>query len=69
MTIPLRDLTDAQRAMLATFGIQGDSVTITPEMVECVYTALGEARTTEIVAGANPSATELFKVAPCLPKR
>ncbi len=66
VTISTSALSDSQRAILSKLGIDADRVTITPEMVSCAYEKLGEARVKEIVDGAEPSAFELLKVAPCL---
>lgn len=66
ITVKTSSLTPAQKALLASFGINADTVTITPQMISCAYGTLGEARVNAIVAGAKPTAMEMVKVAPCI---
>ncbi len=67
ITVSASALSDSQRAILTKLGIDAERITITPEMIACAYEKLGEARVTEIVdGGAEPSALELLRVAPCL---
>lgn len=66
VTIPLSNLTSAQRSALSALGVSGESITITPKMAACAEGYLGRVRVEEIVKGAQPTATELIKVVPCL---
>lgn len=57
-TIDESNLTQEQRNMLESFGIDPSSITITPEMIACAEAELGAARLEEIRNGAMPSVTE-----------
>jgi hypothetical protein len=57
-TVNTSQLSDSQRAMLRAFGIDTDSVTITPAMVACAEGRLGAARVEEIRNGAAPTMAE-----------
>lgn len=61
-------LSDAQKQALESFGIDPASVpaSISAEQEACFSTALGEARVSEIKAGAVPSALEFFKAKSCI---
>ena len=58
--IALKDLplTDAQKKMAETFGINVETFVISPTMITCAEGKLGEARMQEIIAGGTPSFTE-----------
>lgn len=58
-------LTAGQIKLLAAFGIDPNSVTITPTMIACAEASLGSARVEEIKNGATPSVTEGVKLAAC----
>ena len=66
--IPLKDvpLTDAQRDVIETVGVDVETFVITPAMQACVMEKLGEERTAEIAAGGTPTALETVKLVPCL---
>lgn len=59
-------LTEKQRALIESFGVDVESFVLTPEMQRCATEALGESRMAEIVAGATPSLMEAAKLAGCL---
>lgn len=61
-------LSDAQKQALGSFGIDPATVptSITAEQEACFSTALGEARVSEIKAGAVPNALEFFKAKSCI---
>ena len=57
------NLTDSQKKMLDTLGIDVNKVT--PEMIACAETSLGASRTAEIKNGATPSFSEGVKLVAC----
>ena len=57
-TVSTSNLSDSQRQMLAAFGIDADSVVITPAMMACAEAKIGAARVEEIKGGATPSMGE-----------
>jgi len=61
---------DTQEKALYDMGVDTASLPteITPAMATCFVDKLGEARTTEIVNGATPSAMDFFKAKDCLNK-
>lgn len=63
--IPVSSLSEAQRDMLKTFGIDSDTLVISSEMIACAEQAVGEERLTAITNGAAPSPLEAIKMAPC----
>ena len=66
--IPLRDLplSDSQKSVLGTIGVDVDSFVITPAMQACAAEKLGNERMAEIIAGAAPTTLETTKLLPCL---
>ncbi|MCA9362379.1 hypothetical protein KC906_03305 [Candidatus Kaiserbacteria bacterium] len=66
--VPLRDLPlrDTQRSTLETFGIDVETLVITPAMQSCAVEKLGDARMAEILAGAAPGILETAALLPCL---
>lgn len=64
-TIPSSSLSDGQKKMLSTMGIDPESFVVTPEMVACAEASLGSARVLEIQNGDTPSFTEGVKLAAC----
>jgi DNA-binding transcriptional regulator WhiA len=58
-------ITDGQRKMLESFGLNPDEVTITPEMVACAEAKLGVTRIKEIQDGATPSFLEGASLITC----
>ena len=59
-------MTSDQRKAVEAFGINPDSVVITPAMEDCFVEKLGQQRVDEIVTGDVPGAFELFKASSCL---
>lgn len=61
-------LSEEQKKTLANFGIDPASLpsTITPTQEACFKTKLGDARFSEISAGASPSITEFLSAKSCL---
>lgn len=57
--------TAGQLKLMAAFGIDPNSVTITPQMIACAEASLGSARVEEIKNGATPSFVEGAKLAAC----
>lgn len=66
--IPLRDveLSDSQRSVLDTVGVDSETFVITPAMQECAEEKLGTARMQEIIAGGAPTTMETVKLLGCL---
>ena len=65
VSIAASNLTDGQKKLLSALGIDADNITVTPEMIACAETSLGDARVTEITNGATPSFGEGLKLAAC----
>jgi hypothetical protein len=65
VSVEASNLTDGQKQLLSALGIDADSITVTPEMIACAETSLGDARVVEITNGATPSFTEGLKLAAC----
>jgi hypothetical protein len=51
-------MTEGQKQLLRTFGLDPEKITITAEMVACAEAKVGVARMEEIKNGATPSFTE-----------
>lgn len=66
--ISIDQLTETQRSVLSTFGIEGESFTVTEGMITCATEGIGKARFTEIINGAAPSPFEMVKLLPCMKK-
>jgi hypothetical protein len=66
--IPLSSLplTNTQKELLRSAGIDPETFIITPEMITCAQDRLGAARFAEIVAGDAPGPTEVFSLLRCL---
>jgi len=65
VSVKASNLTDGQKKLLTALGIDADTITVTPEMIACAETSLGDARVVEITNGATPSFTEGLKLAAC----
>jgi len=63
--VPASNLTEDQRQMLSSFGIDPNTVNITPEMIACGEAKLGATRIEEIKNGASPSFSEGISLAAC----
>ncbi|OGF24846.1 hypothetical protein A2331_04865 [Candidatus Falkowbacteria bacterium RIFOXYB2_FULL_34_18] len=62
-TIPM---TEEQRRAVENFGIDPDSIVITPAMEDCFVEKLGEQRVSEIKNGSAPGVLEMVKASSCL---
>lgn len=65
VVIEKESLSEAQQDTLSGLGLDGDTITITGEMIQCAYSALGESRVVEILKGDSPSPLEVMKLLPC----
>lgn len=65
MTINTSALSDTQRKMLETMGVDTENLTLTPEMVACAEAEVGSARLMEIKDGASPSMSESASLMGC----
>jgi len=65
VSIEASSLTDGQKRLLSSLGIDSDTITVTPEMIACAETNLGDARVEEITNGATPSFIEGVKLVAC----
>lgn len=63
--IPTTRLSDSQRRMLTSLGIDADAITVTPQMIACAEAKLGAGRIAEITNGATPSVSEGFSLLAC----
>lgn len=61
-------LTAEQRALVESFGIDPDTVHITPAMIACAEAEVGSARLAQIQGGDKPSFTEGMKLMACYRK-
>ena len=66
IVIQRSDIPESQQQVLDSFGLDGESYTITPAMVSCAEDAVGKVRFNEIVGGAAPTTLESLKLLPCL---
>lgn len=55
-----------QKNRLEEYGIDGDSYTITPEMIKCAKEKIGIERAQEIADGSEPTILETGKLLLCL---
>ena len=58
-------LSEGQRTMLKSFGLNPDEVTLTPVMIACAEAKVGKARVDEIMSGATPSFIEGASLVAC----
>jgi len=65
VVIPPERLTDSQKAMLRSLGVDPESITITQETVACAEGSVGTARMVEIQGGATPTFSEGLKLLAC----
>lgn len=68
VAIPSERLTESQKSMLRSFGVDPESITVTAETIACAETALGTERFAAVQAGATPSFTEGIKLLGCYKK-
>jgi len=64
-TLDASAMTDGQRQLLESLGVDADSITLTPEMVACAEAKLGNERMTAIQSGDTPSFFEGTKLMAC----
>lgn len=66
--LPLSDLplSEKQKTVVETVGINPDSFVITKDMVACAIDKIGEERVSALIAGGTPSALETAKLVPCV---
>lgn len=64
-TIDASVMTDGQRKLLESLGVDADSITITPEMITCAESSLGNQRVTAIQNGDTPNFIEGTKLMAC----
>jgi hypothetical protein len=64
-TLDASVMTDGQRKLLESLGVDADSITITPQMIACAESSLGSERVGEIQNGATPSFVEGTKLMAC----
>ena len=67
-TITPESLTESQRAILSTFGVEESSLAVTEAMIVCSKDAVGEARFGEILEGSAPGPLEALSLLPCMKK-
>ena len=60
------ELTEGQREAAEAVGLEADSISITPAMIDCAAGKLSETRVAEIAAGDAPTALETVRLLPCL---
>ncbi len=65
VVIPTDSLSDEQLQLLDTFGVEGDEIVITPEMMTCAEEKIGQTRVNEIIEGSTPSFLEGVSLARC----
>ncbi len=58
-------LTQEQREMLSSFGIDADALVVTASMITCAETKIGKARIEEIFNGATPTFFEGLDLFSC----
>lgn len=59
------NMTEGQRKLISSLGLNPDNITVTAEMVACAEAKLGAARVEEIKNGATPSFTEGASLVVC----
>lgn len=64
-TINSSSLTDGQKKLLSSLGIDAESINVTQAMIVCAESSLGSARVEEIKNGATPSILEGAKLVAC----
>ncbi|HEX4799519.1 MAG TPA: hypothetical protein VFV22_03275 [Candidatus Paceibacterota bacterium] len=65
ITIETSTLTSSQQAILNSFGVKGDHITVTKDMITCAEDAVSSSRFNEIINGAAPTPLEGIKLMPC----
>ncbi len=65
IVIETNTLSESQQKILNSLGYNGDSITITPNMVICAEEAVGQSRLDEILLGAIPNPLESINLIHC----
>jgi len=65
VTLDTSALTDGQRTLLESLGVDTDSITLTPDMIACAEAKVGSERLTAIKNGDTPSFFEGAKLMTC----
>lgn len=65
ITVSAESLSDGQKQLLETFGVDTDNIVITPEMIACAEEKVGKTRLQEIQAGDTPSFFEGMALIGC----
>jgi len=58
-------LSETQRSLIRSFGLDPDTITVTQEMLSCAREKLGSARYDELLGGSLPSLTESASLLSC----
>jgi len=66
VTIPNDAISSEQKAAAKKVGLDLDSITITPSMVQCAEVKIGSSRVQAILEGGTPSALESVSLLSCL---
>ena len=64
-TIKASAMTEGQRKMLSALGIDADAIFVTPEMMACAKSEIGDSRMNEIINGDTPTFGEGIKLVAC----
>jgi len=64
-TIDSSNMTDGQRKLISSLGLDPNNITVTAEMIACAEAKLGVTRIEEIKNGSTPSFTEGVSLAVC----
>ena len=64
-TLDTSAMTDGQRKLLESLGVDANSITITPEVIACAEASLGNERVAAIQNGDTPSFLEGTKLMAC----
>jgi len=64
--IPIDELTEDQKKLLSTYGIDPSTISITDAQIQCATKVLGQKRIQEIKQGDTPTLSEMIKAKSCL---
>lgn len=64
-TSPRGGLSEAQRSLVRSFGLDPDTITVTQTMLTCAREKLGSVRYDELLGGSLPSLTESVDLLSC----
>lgn len=65
IVIEKSSLSDGQQKALETFGVESDTIVITPEMIACAEEKIGKARVDAIISGDSPTFMEGVSLVSC----